>query len=903
MVLAHAQVDELHAPAGATANAPGAAIPGPRYLVRFAPDADEAARSAALASIGAIVDVEIPELRVTRIVVPADAGDVFGDEDAVAASLAAHPAVARAERDLSIRLRVEPNDPYYLTDPYSSLGQWGLRRIEAARAWDFVSGAPSIVVAVLDTGFDPAHPDLAGAIVPGTTFVSQPSSECASGATQDDSSHGTHVAGIIGATRGNSVGVAGIASGVKLMPVKVLDCTGVGSMSDVSRGIVWATDNGARIVNISLGSPADVATLRDAVRYATSRNVLVVASSGNCGLGSSARCGSADQVEYPAGYPEVLSVGAVDENDARAPFSSANESVDVSAPGRRIVSTTPTYPTYLSQRTTNPATLTYAQFSGTSQAAPHASGVAALIWSLEPGLSAPAVVQRLRETADDLGATGTDPSFGAGRINALRAVTGLAGLYRATYDIPDAPLAAPTLNAFIVRVGVTNRSSFTWSNAGANAVRLSYHWSDLGGRTVVWDGERTALPRDVAFGETVTIEATVLGPPAPGTYLLRFDLVREGVAWFSDRGVPVAAIAVQANGGYGATYQIAPGASALTIGVPETLPVEVRNTGTHAWIATGAQPVRLSYHWYTAAGALVVWDGLRAALPKDVPPGEAATVDLFIEPPTAAGAYLLRIDLVHEGVAWFSGQGVTARDLFYDVTAGYGATYTVGAVPQLLPGGRLAVPATVRNDGPLAWSAAGPNPVRVASHVLARLTDDVLLWDGERTALAADVAPGVTVQTAVVVDAPREPGTYRLRLDLVREGIAWFSGLGVPAADVTFNVVADYRATLPSGPLSVSRAAPAAQVTVTNPGAAVWNAQGRAPVNVSAHWLDASGAVLVWDGPRTPLPGDVRPGQSVTLTVALGAPPAGATHVVIDLVAEGVRWFGAGAARPVTLLP
>ncbi|HUG55605.1 MAG TPA: S8 family serine peptidase, partial [Candidatus Limnocylindrales bacterium] len=364
-----------------TTSTSGAAIPGPRYLVRFAPTADDAARVSALASIGAIVDVEIPELGVTRIIVPADAGDVFGDEEAVAAALAAHPAVARAERDLSVRLQLEPDDPYYLTDPYSGLGQWGMRRIEAARAWDFASGAPSVVVAVLDTGVDPAHPDLAGALVPGNTFVSLPSSECASGATRDDSSHGTHVAGIIGAVRGNAVGVAGIASGVKLMPVKVLDCTGVGSMSDVSRGIVWAADNGARIVNISLGSPAEVGTLRDAVRYAVARNVLVVASSGNCGLGASARCGSADQVEYPAGYPDVLGVAAVNENDARAPFSSANESVDVSAPGSRIVSTTPTYPTYLSQRTTNPATLSYAQFSGTSQAAPHASGVAALIWS------------------------------------------------------------------------------------------------------------------------------------------------------------------------------------------------------------------------------------------------------------------------------------------------------------------------------------------------------------------------------------------------------------------------------------------------------------------------------------------------------------------------------------------
>lgn len=569
-----------------------------------------------------------------------------------------------------------------------------------------------------------------------------------------------------------------------------------------------------------------------------------------------------------------------------------------------MVSTTPTYQTYLSQRTTNPATLHYAQFSGTSQAAPHVAAVAALIWSVAPTLTATQVAERLRDSADDLGAVGYDTSFGHGRVNALTAVTGTDGLYGATYEIASAPQAAPRDATFTVSVQLTNTSSFTWRRTGTEPVRLSYHWTDLEGRTVLWDGLRTELPGDVPFGATVTVQATVLGPPSLGTHLLRFDLVREGVSWFSDRGVAPASVAVLVNtAGYGATYAPVPGATSLTVGVAAAVSVSVSNTGTLLWPLTGAQPVRLASHWYTPEGQLVLWDGPRGALPREVARGETVLVELPLEPPPLAGSYILRIDLVHEGVTWFSGEGVTPRDVAYTVTAGYAATYTVGTVPQLLPGGRVAAPVTLRNDGPLAWSSAGPNPVRLASHVLDRLTGAVLLWDGERTALVADVPAGAVVETVVVVDAPRQAGTYRLRVDLVREGISWFSGLGVPAGDVTFNVVADYAASLPTGPLSVSIAAPSAQVTIANTGSAVWHVQGAVPVRVATHWLDAAGAVLVWDGPRTALPTSVGPGQSVALTVDLGTPPPGAAQVVIDLVHEGVRWFGAGAARPVTLVP
>jgi hypothetical protein len=180
----------------------------------------------------------------------------------------------------------------------------------------------------------------------------------------------------------------------------------------------------------------------------------------------------------------------------------------------------------------------------------------------------------------------------------------------------------------------------------------------------------------------------------------------------------------------------------------------------------------------------------------------------------------------------------------------------------------------------------------------------MVTWDGARTPLVADVAPGTTISTVVTADAPPLAGSYRVRVDLVQEGVSWFSGLGVAPVDAPASVVADYRATLTTGPLTVSRAIRQTAVTITNTSLAYWSAEGApAPVRVAPHWYDAAGNVLVWDGPRTSLSRDLAPGESITLVVALGELPAGAASVTIDLVADGLRWFGAGAARPVTVTP
>ncbi|TMB80555.1 MAG: hypothetical protein E6J52_00975 [Chloroflexi bacterium] len=309
------------------------------------------------------------------------------------------------------------NDAQNSSAPYVGIGQWALRRMQVDRAWDVARGSPQIVVAIVDTGVDRGHPDLAGALLPGATFLSRVSSACTYD-DEDDNSHGTHIAGIIGAAPNPVAGSGGVAFGVRILPIKVLDCAGTGSNSDIAAGIVWATDHGARIVNVSLGSPVESDALATAVRYAVAKDVLVVAAAGNCGEGGG-RCRFVNSKEFPAALPGALAVGATDADDQVTSFSTRGAQIAIVAPGVRITSTTPRYATYQSARGVTP---NYAALSGTSQASAFVAGIAALMLSADPRLSASDVADRIAAYADDLGDPGRDDASGAGRVNALRAL-------------------------------------------------------------------------------------------------------------------------------------------------------------------------------------------------------------------------------------------------------------------------------------------------------------------------------------------------------------------------------------------------------------------------------------------------------------------------------------------------
>ncbi|NBI29386.1 S8 family peptidase [Chengkuizengella marina] len=286
----------------------------------------------------------------------------------------------------------EPNDVLY--DPY----QWNLPNIDTLKGWDLSKGSDQITVAVIDTGVDIKHPDLQGKLLEGANFVEEETQPL------DDVGHGTHVAGIISATVDNSEGIAGMSWYNKIMPIKVLDSTGAGSTYAVAQGVIWATDQGAKVINMSLGNYAETQFLHDAIKYAYDKDVVLIAATGN---------DNTNQPGYPAAYPEVIAVSATDESSNKANFSNYGDYLDVMAPGVSIASTYPDNQ--------------YAALSGTSMASPHVSALAAMIRSLNPTLKNVEVMEIIRNTAVDLGDAGKDSYYGFGLIHVENALENAGG--------------------------------------------------------------------------------------------------------------------------------------------------------------------------------------------------------------------------------------------------------------------------------------------------------------------------------------------------------------------------------------------------------------------------------------------------------------------------------------------
>jgi type VII secretion-associated serine protease mycosin len=285
--------------------------------------------------------------------------------------------------------------------------QWGLDKVEADAAWKVTRGAPNVVVAVVDSGVDPNHPDLRDKLVPGWSAIG------GSHNIKDEDGHGTHCAGVATAIAGNGMGISGIAPNVKLMPIRVLDAKGEGEDKDIAAGVIWASNHGASVISMSVGSLSASRVLKDAIAYAQKKNVLVVAAMGNDGN---------NKPNFPAQYKGVMAVGATDAKDNLAEFSNTGNWISVTAPGVDILSTMPTYRVTSNEDGTSQG---YAKEDGTSMATPLVAGLAALVRSRWPELSAEQVRQTIEATATDLGPKGVDTRFGHGRINARRALLGM----------------------------------------------------------------------------------------------------------------------------------------------------------------------------------------------------------------------------------------------------------------------------------------------------------------------------------------------------------------------------------------------------------------------------------------------------------------------------------------------
>ncbi len=367
---------------------PGEPDPGPQpddgtLLVTFAPDTSDDAVAAALRAAG----VSGRPIDGTGVVEVATEGQ---DHAVVAAALEADDAVESVAPNLVRRAGKTPNDPEVGAQAH-------LETVRALQAWEVADTRASVVVAVLDTGVDRDHPDLAPNLVAGYDAVHEDADPA------DDNGHGTQVAGVVGAATGNGSGVAGVAWNAKIMPVKVLDAAGRGTDADIAQGIVWATDHGARIINLSLGGPGASDLIDNAVDYALQREVVLVAAAGNA---------SSQALFYPAGAPGVLGVTATDSAGQFASFSNHGPWYLLAAPGIAI-------------RTTAMAAgpgAAYTSATGTSFSSPIVAGVAALLSERHPGWGWFEVADELVRTARDAGPAGVDDAYGFGIVDAAAAL-------------------------------------------------------------------------------------------------------------------------------------------------------------------------------------------------------------------------------------------------------------------------------------------------------------------------------------------------------------------------------------------------------------------------------------------------------------------------------------------------
>ena len=410
--------------------------------------------------------------------------------------------VENVEFNYKMEAFLVPNDTYYSD-------QWALNNtgqavsyngglvgtpgcdVDAERAWNITTGNPNVVIAILDTGIDLDHPDLASELVAGYDFVNNDSN------ANDGNMHGTACASIAAGTSNNGTGVAGVCWDCSLMPVKVLSDQGFGDFDDIVNGVIWASDNGAQVISMSLGGGGYQSAFDNAVTYAHNNGTIVIAASGN----------DNGSISYPAAYEDCVSVGAMSPcNERKSPSSCDGEcfwgsnygnGLDFVAPGVRIHSAT------IGGYTST--------FNGTSSACPHAAGVAGLIYSMAPQLSPDDVRAAMHATSVDIGSTGYDTQTGWGRINAFNAVSLFSAQPDAQVNVDDISVEASSNQMVYETINIANgvegevplefsilEENYKW--ADSNGDMFESNWIELDNPTTVIFNDNDNAPDPIDMG-------------------------------------------------------------------------------------------------------------------------------------------------------------------------------------------------------------------------------------------------------------------------------------------------------------------------------------------------------------------------------------------------------------------
>jgi len=376
----------------ASVQAQAASVGANVFLIRFQPETTSAEQSAVLATLDVRMVRWLPQANVVQV--------TPNHNDAVIASAALDavaPYVAYVEADGVVTGDLVPNDTAFAVTSQV----YGQNIVDAPQAWDLSIGVTNTVIAILDSGVNRQHPEFAGRVLPGYDFINDDDDPA------DDHGHGTHVTGIAAAALNNGQGGAGICPQCMILPVKVLDSGNKGTWGSVAAGIYYAVDQGARVINLSLGATVSSRTLEDAISYAEAQDVLVVASAGNA---------ASTTPYYPAAIPYVIAVGATTDSDVQWALSNMGDHLDLTAPGYRI------YSTYFDLEQGG-----YALMSGTSMASPFVTGLVGLLASFAPALTGAEVYDIMTAAADDLGEPGKDAIYGYGRVNVYQALVAANG--------------------------------------------------------------------------------------------------------------------------------------------------------------------------------------------------------------------------------------------------------------------------------------------------------------------------------------------------------------------------------------------------------------------------------------------------------------------------------------------
>ena len=402
-------------------------VPG-RVLVKFRSNIGLDHARQIVAALGARDANEIPGLGVHILDLPYQA-----NEDAFVEAFKGRPEVEFAERDRIVEpADVNPNDPFYSSESHLSV-------ISAPSAWTVTTGNPNVIIAILDTGVESSHPDLAPDLIPGWNTYNNNSD------TSPVIDHGTTTAGTAGAASNNGIGLASICWSCKIMPMRVCDSNGWGSYSAIATALTWSSDHGARVANISYMVTTS-STVTSAAQYFQSRGGVVTSSAGNYST-----------FDNSADNPYILTVSGTDWNDVIYSWSNTGNNVDLAAPGY-------VFTTYTGGG--------YGYAAGTSYSAPVVAGVAALVISANPGLTGAQVRDILKQSADDRGPAGWDPTYGWGRVNASQAVA-LATSGGTTTDTtpPTVGFSSPAYGATLS--GATSVVVSANDNVGVSSVSLS----------------------------------------------------------------------------------------------------------------------------------------------------------------------------------------------------------------------------------------------------------------------------------------------------------------------------------------------------------------------------------------------------------------------------------------------